>query len=97
MESVGRRPFLWAEPRGCANLLACEGSGLAVCPETNTFPKVCAFEPGGDLGVNAGMWAEVGVCVSVPQTGVRGACLLRRWHTCVLVPVVSFSPLKYGS
>lgn len=42
--------------------------------------------------MNAGMWAEVGVCVSVPQTGVRGACLLRRWHTCVLVPVVSFFP-----
>lgn len=42
---MGRRPFLWAEPRGCANLLACEGSGLAVCPETNTFPKFVPLSP----------------------------------------------------
>lgn len=39
MESVDRSPCLWTELHRYANLLACEGSWLAVWPETNTFSK----------------------------------------------------------
>lgn len=91
-ESVGRSHGPWAGPRRCANLLACEGSGLAEPGGDKHIFQVCVFEPGKAVREDTRIWAHVDMCAIAHAcaSGRRGYMPPWRWHAYMRVPVASF-------